>query len=80
MTDKEILDQMKPINLETFYYPVVGMKNLYFQTDDGVIRHGKYDFNYLMERRWIDDDNNIFSSNQILKWMTTDEIPYYKGE
>lgn len=58
------------MNINDKYYPKIGMKNLVFETKDGVLHKGKYDVVPVYNcRRWIDDNGNIYQSHvDVINW------------
>lgn len=70
---KNILDMLenapeKMDALSDTHFPITGTENITFKTLNGEIHHGKYDFNLLMQRRWIDDEGNEFQSDEVSDW------------
>ena len=39
-----------------------------FITKDNFTHYGRYDFNSLMQRRWIDNDGNEYTSDLVDSW------------
>lgn len=64
------------MNRNELCYPSLGTKDLVFETTDGVLHEGCYDFvNSVIKghkmgatRRWIDTNNNIYDSSQVTNW------------
>lgn len=51
-------------------HPCAGMKDLVFETTDGVLHKGRYDFTPVGSmRRWIETDTQIiYSSKDVVNW------------
>lgn len=54
--------------LDNNYFPHAGMKDLRFRTVDGTLHTGRYDFNEIWARRWIDENNTQYTSDEVLEW------------
>ena len=54
--------------LSEYEFPIDKTKVLFFTKDSDKAHTGRYDFNELMERRWIDKDGNEYTSDKILLW------------
>ena len=54
--------------LNSDHFPVACCQPLMFQTSDGKIRKGEYNFNHAKCRRWIDEINNEFTSADVIEW------------
>ena len=48
-------------------FPITKMK-VKFITKDNFTHYGRYDFNSLMQRRWIDNDGNEYTSDLVDSW------------
>lgn len=55
-------------NLDMGNFPCAGMDNLIFKTVDGVMHHGRYDFNDNNARRWFDENNKEYTSVLVVEW------------
>ena len=56
------------MRLDDNNFPHAGMSNLVFETVDGQIHNGRYDFNQTGARRWIDNNGNEFTSDLVINW------------
>lgn len=53
--------------LTSAHFPISKM-NVRFITKDNKIHIGRYDFNYLMQRRWFDEFGNEYTSDLVDSW------------
>lgn len=61
------------MKLDSKNFPCAGMHDLVFETKDGVLHKGKYDFTETSARRWIDENGSIYSSSQVINWWISRE-------
>lgn len=53
--------------LSNTHFPIT-KTSVRFKLSDGTILNGRYDFNNLMMRRWIDSDGNEYTSDLVDSW------------
>ena len=53
------------MKLDSKNFPRAGMKDLVFETIDGKLHKGKYDFVEGDRRRWVSEEGEIYSSNMV---------------
>ena len=56
------------MKLDSKNFPHAGMKDLVFETIDGKLHKGKYDFVEGDRRRWVSEEGEIYSSNMVDNW------------
>ena len=56
------------MKLDNKNFPHAGMKDLVFETIDGKLHKGKYDFVEGDRRRWVSEEGEIYSSNMVDNW------------
>lgn len=61
------------VKLDSSNFPIACDDKIVFRTSDIKVRKGKYTFNDDMARRWIDEDDNEFTSDDVLEWEYLNE-------